>query len=195
MTAHPQYALVVVGKPLEARTNCSRAVQSPAYSPDGQHITSGSKDRAIQIWDFEIGTAVCKPLKGHTGRCGPLFSLPMGNSLSPVLMTTPFKSGMPRQALQLASLCFCVGHCFFFQQIISVLSNTKTDDVASGWINQESAVCRFDAATGVAIGSPLRGILCGPLLTLPMGGTLPPDRMTRRFESGMPKLGLQLTSL
>lgn len=141
MTAYPQYALVVVGKPLEAHTDRSRAVQSPAYSPDGQHITSGSKDRAIQICDFGIGTAVCKPVKGHTGRCGPLFSLPMGNSLSPDRMISPFKSGMPRQALQLASLCrgalLLCWPLFFFQHIISVPSNTKTDGVASGWINQD----------------------------------------------------------
>ena len=62
---------VVVGEPLEGHT---RAVQSVAYSPNGQHIISGFKDRSIQIWDSEIGTAVGKPLE----RCCPLLTLPNG---------------------------------------------------------------------------------------------------------------------
>jgi WD40 repeat protein len=41
-------------------------VWSVAYSPDGQHIISGSQDRTIRIWDAETGAAVGKPLEGHT---------------------------------------------------------------------------------------------------------------------------------
>src|SRR5258708_4160723 len=44
----------------------SGAVRSVAYSPDGQHIVSGSSDNAIRIWNTETGAAVGKPLKGHT---------------------------------------------------------------------------------------------------------------------------------
>jgi WD40 repeat protein len=40
--------------------------QSIAYSPNGQHIVSGSIDRMIQIWDAKTGTAVGEPLKGHS---------------------------------------------------------------------------------------------------------------------------------
>ena len=39
---------------------------SVAYSPDGRHIISGSMDNTIQIWNAEIGSAVGKPLEGHT---------------------------------------------------------------------------------------------------------------------------------
>jgi WD40 repeat protein len=53
-----------VGKPLEGHTDC---VWSVAYSPDGQHIISGSDDKTIRIWDAETGAAVGKPLEGHTG--------------------------------------------------------------------------------------------------------------------------------
>jgi len=41
-------------------------VWSVAYSPDGQHIISGSGDDTIRIWDAETGAAVGKPLEGHT---------------------------------------------------------------------------------------------------------------------------------
>jgi len=42
-------------------------VSSVAYSPDGQHIISGSFDKTIRIWNAETGSAVGKPLEGHTG--------------------------------------------------------------------------------------------------------------------------------
>jgi WD40 repeat protein len=53
-----------VGKPLEGHTD---TVWSVAYSPDGQHIISGSKDKTIRIWNAETGSAVGKPLEGRTG--------------------------------------------------------------------------------------------------------------------------------
>ena len=39
---------------------------SVAYSPDGQHIISGSADKTIRIWCAETGAAIGKPLEGHT---------------------------------------------------------------------------------------------------------------------------------
>ena len=41
-------------------------MRSVAYSPDGRHIVSGSKDNRIRIWDAETGSAVGDPLEGHT---------------------------------------------------------------------------------------------------------------------------------
>jgi WD40 repeat protein len=41
-------------------------VVSLSYSPDGQHVISSSFDKTIRIWDVETGTAVGKPLEGHT---------------------------------------------------------------------------------------------------------------------------------
>ena len=40
-------------------------VQSIAYSPDGQHIISGSSDLTIRIWDSETGAAPGSALEGH----------------------------------------------------------------------------------------------------------------------------------
>jgi len=40
---------------------------SVAYSPDGQHIVSGSDDNTVIIWDARTGKVISGPLKGHTG--------------------------------------------------------------------------------------------------------------------------------
>ena len=58
-----QFRSSQVGKPLEGHT---RSVRSVACSPDGKHITSGSYDKTIRIWDADTGAAVGKPLEGHT---------------------------------------------------------------------------------------------------------------------------------
>jgi WD40 repeat protein len=80
-------------------------VWSVAYSPDGQHIISGSDDKTIRIWDAETGAAVGKPLEGHTGLgVWSVAYSPDGSTSSLDLMTRPFESGMPRLVLQLASL-------------------------------------------------------------------------------------------
>ncbi|KAI0037444.1 WD40 repeat-like protein, partial [Auriscalpium vulgare] len=52
-----------VGTPLEGHTE---QVQSVAYSPDGQHIVSGSYDKTIRIWDAHTGQPVGTPFEGHT---------------------------------------------------------------------------------------------------------------------------------
>ena len=38
-----------------------------AFSPDSKRIVSGSSDKTLRLWDAETGTAIGKPLKGHTG--------------------------------------------------------------------------------------------------------------------------------
>ena len=40
-------------------------VQSVAFSPDGQHILTGSKDQTARLWDAETGYELCKYI-GHT---------------------------------------------------------------------------------------------------------------------------------
>jgi WD40 repeat protein len=57
-------------------------VYSPvAYSPDGQHIISGSSDCTIRIWDAETGAPVGKPLVGHTGGVGSVAYSPGGQHI------------------------------------------------------------------------------------------------------------------
>jgi hypothetical protein len=57
------------------------SVWSVAYSPDGQHIISGSYDRTIRIWDAETGAPVGDPLEGHTDWVQSVASSPDGRHI------------------------------------------------------------------------------------------------------------------
>jgi WD40 repeat protein len=122
-------------------------VWTVAYSPNGQHIISGSSDKTIRIWDAETGAAIGTPLEGHTASVGSVAYSPNG------------------------------------RHIIS----------GSG----DNTIRIWDADTGAAVGNPLKGHtgMCGLLHTLPMGGISSPDPLTEPFESGMPRLVLQLAGL
>jgi hypothetical protein len=56
----PESFMAAVGQPLEGHTGFMTSV---AYSPNGQHIISGSYHKAIRIWDAETGAAVGQPLR------------------------------------------------------------------------------------------------------------------------------------
>ena len=43
---------------MRALTGHSGKVYSVAFSPDGQSIVSGSKDKLVKIWDVETGAVV-----------------------------------------------------------------------------------------------------------------------------------------
>ena len=49
--------------PLEVHAN----VLSVAYSPNGQHIISGSTNKFIQVWNAKTGDAVGTPLVPRVG--------------------------------------------------------------------------------------------------------------------------------
>ncbi|THU94499.1 hypothetical protein K435DRAFT_860458 [Dendrothele bispora CBS 962.96] len=51
------------GQTLQGHT---QGVTSVAYSPDGRHIVSGSRDNTVRIWDSQTGQPVGQPLQGHT---------------------------------------------------------------------------------------------------------------------------------
>ncbi|KAJ7683482.1 WD40-repeat-containing domain protein [Mycena olivaceomarginata] len=52
-------------EPIQGHTD---KVLSVAFSPDGAHIASGSRDKTIRAWDATMGKAVMEPIKCHTAR-------------------------------------------------------------------------------------------------------------------------------
>jgi WD40 repeat protein len=60
-------------------TGHTDSVWSVAFSPDGQHIVSGSEDQTICVWNATTGEMVAGPFTGHTDRslvCGILTRWP-----------------------------------------------------------------------------------------------------------------------
>ena len=46
------------GEPVCTLTGHSGYVHSVAYSPDGKHLVSGSRDNTVKVWDSQTGKEV-----------------------------------------------------------------------------------------------------------------------------------------
>jgi WD40 repeat protein len=68
----------VVAGPFEGHKG---PVWSVAFSPDGQHIVSGSYDQTVQVWDAKTGKHVMKPFEGHTGQVWSVAFSPDGQQI------------------------------------------------------------------------------------------------------------------
>ena len=55
-------------------------VRRIAFSPDGRHLTSGSSDRTVRIWDLESGES--RVLEGHAGGVNSVAFSPDGRHLA-----------------------------------------------------------------------------------------------------------------
>jgi WD40 repeat protein len=53
-------------------------IDSVAYSPDGTHIVSGSRDKTVRVWVASTGQCVAGPLQGHTDEVMCVAYLPDG---------------------------------------------------------------------------------------------------------------------
>ncbi|KAF8268106.1 WD40-repeat-containing domain protein [Lactarius quietus] len=56
-------------------------VTSVAFSPDGQHIVSGSHDKTICVWNAMTGETVAGPFHGHSGEVTSVAFSPDGQHI------------------------------------------------------------------------------------------------------------------
>jgi WD40 repeat protein len=64
--------------PFFGHTDC---VKSVAFSPDGQHIVSGSDDRTIRVWNAMTGETAAGRFAGHTSRVNSVAFSPDGQHI------------------------------------------------------------------------------------------------------------------
>jgi WD40 repeat protein len=67
-----------VADPFTGHTNW---VLSVAFSPDGQHVVSGSRDDTIRVWDAKTGEIAAGPFAGHTNRVNSAAFSPDGQHI------------------------------------------------------------------------------------------------------------------
>ncbi|KAI0258840.1 WD40-repeat-containing domain protein, partial [Gloeopeniophorella convolvens] len=60
----------------------SDEVNSVAFSPGGDHLTSGSDDRTIRVWDSRTGEMVAGPFSGHARLIWSVAFSPDGRSIA-----------------------------------------------------------------------------------------------------------------
>ncbi|KIJ36187.1 hypothetical protein M422DRAFT_179718, partial [Sphaerobolus stellatus SS14] len=126
------------------------AVWAVAFSPNGKHIVSGSRDKTIQIWDAKTGEAVGDPLQGHQ------------DSVMTVAFSRDGKhivSGSRDKTIRIwdAKTGEAVGepHQGHQHSVWTVAFSPDGKHIVSG--SEDKTIRIWDAKTGEAVGEPLQG--------------------------------------
>ncbi|KAJ6567929.1 hypothetical protein DFH09DRAFT_1033857 [Mycena vulgaris] len=126
------------------------SVNSVAFSPDGTHIVSGSRDNTVRVWDAETQTQIGAPLEGHTSWVRSVAFSPDGthivsgsddNTVRVWDAETQTQIGAPLE-----------GHTNWVQSVAFSPDGTR---IVSG--SGDNTVRVWDAETQTQIGAPLEG--------------------------------------
>ena len=125
-------------------------VWSVAFSPDGHHIISGSDDHTIRIWDAGTGSAVGKPLQGHTAWVRTVAYSPNGSRII---------SGSDDNMIRIwdAKTGFALGKPLegHTRQVWSIAYSPNGQRIISG--SSDKTIRMWDAETVSAVGEPFEG--------------------------------------
>ncbi len=127
-----------------------QSVYIVAFSPDGQRIVSGSRDKTLRLWDAATGQPVGPPLRGHEDWVSSVAFSPDGRrivlgSFDKTLRLWDAATGQP------------VGEPVRGHEdaVSSVAFSPDGRRIVSG--SRDKTLRLWDAATGQPVGPPLRG--------------------------------------
>ena len=125
-------------------------VTSVAFSPDGKHIVSGSRDNTVRVWDAQTGQSVMDPLKGHNNFVTSVAFSPDSRHIVSGSLDNTFRvrDAQTGQSV-IASL---KGHD---DRVTSVAFSPDGRHIVSGSFDKTVRV--WDAQTGQSVMDPLKG--------------------------------------
>ena len=128
------------------------AVESVAYSPDGQLIASGSWDRTIRLWDANTGELL-QTLEGHTGWVDSVAYSPDGQTIASgdrdnTIRLWDADTGEHLQTLK--------GHT---SAVDSVAYSPDGQTLVSGSLDGTALLWKVESSTGVEVGVEPMGSL------------------------------------
>jgi WD40 repeat protein len=127
--------------------NQRAAVRGLAFSPNGKILASAGDDHTVRLWNVPAGTALGRPLAGHTGLVGAVAFSPDGKLLA---------SGSDDRTVRLwdvrrrATNAVLAGHTDF---VLNLRFSADGRTLASS--GEDGNVILWDVEDHVAVGSPL----------------------------------------
>jgi len=125
-------------------------VNSIAFSSDGRHIVSGSRDQTIRVWDAQTGAQVGNPLQGHTKSVNSVAFSPDGRHIVSGSRDQTIRVWDAQTGAQVGNPL--QGHT---KSVSSVAFSPDGRHIVSGSLDETIRV--WDAQTGAWVGNPLQG--------------------------------------
>jgi WD40 repeat protein len=125
-------------------------VNCTGYSPNGCYIITGSDDKTIRIWDAETGSAVGKPLEGHTSGVLSVAYSPDGRHIISGSYDNTIRIWDAETGSTVGKPL--VGHTSW---VFSVAYSPDGRHITSG--SYDNTIRIWDAEIGSAVGKPLEG--------------------------------------
>ncbi|KZP16022.1 hypothetical protein FIBSPDRAFT_68467 [Athelia psychrophila] len=125
-------------------------VTSVVFSPDGQHIASGSYDNTIRIWDVTTGALIAGPFEGHTSPVSSVAFSPDGQHIASGSWDSTIRIWDATTGTLIAGPF--EGHAGWVKPVALSPDGQR---IASG--SKDTTIRIWDATAGTLIAGPLEG--------------------------------------